>query len=362
MIGAARRRMRQIAAGAVAAMLVLMVAELAVEHFGAAFYHNVVRLGDGGYGYRPGLRGAYLDIESNLLLRLASDDLGTRRGGAGTPIEATETPIVVAGNSYVDAREVRVEERFSDLLNRSLAASGRPVRVFNLGVQGQAIINHIDRIRHFDRLLAPKLVILGLTVGADFDDAAQITFRGGQELRYVATETGVELSTRELSRSELILRDIRSTFRGLWLGRILLQGKIQLGEWIVQGEAAGQRALCPGSLDPRQNRAPAFRLTEALVDELHERLGARLVVLLIPDDRQLRIAPGDRNCDLTKAEFWLAQRIAAKGIHVVSVLDDLRATTEQTYFPGGHLNPAGHRVIANVLARHVGPILEPAPP
>ena len=329
-------------------MAILFLAEIAVQQLAAASYDNVVRFPQGGYGYVPHLRGAYRSIESGDLFALETEEHGSRDVQRRWQRGAEGLDVVVVGNSFVDATALPVDKRFTSLL-----ADGLQARVYNLGVQGQSLVNHVDRALYAENALAPDFVVLPVTVAADFIDTAQVTYRGTTRFNWTATSEGVSREITELGRGELLLRRLRAALRQLWLVRIGQQLRNQFMQWATGGMAE-ETTACAIAVTPAPAGEAAYRLVEALIEDLHAVMGERLLVLLIPTEAQVS-RPADTDCDWDRPERWAERFSVQQQLRVVSLLPALRTKKEAVFYPGGHLNRRGHAVAAAVLANEIAP-------
>ena len=326
----------------IASLAILTFTEVAIHQLAAASYDNVIRFPEGGYGYVPNMQGVYRSIESGRLFALETEAHGARDVRQVWQRGADGLDVVVVGNSFVDATALPINERFTSLLAHRLNA-----RVYNLGVQGQSLVNHVDRALFAEVALAPELVVFPLTTNADFNDTAQVTYRGKTRIAWTATADGVIRDVAELGNGELLLRDVRSRLRRLWLVRIGQQLRNQLVQW-ANGGMTTEAASCAAAVAPAPAGEAAFRLVEALIEDLHAVLGDRLVVLLIPSEAQV-LHPAAVACDWDRPERWAAKFAAEQNFRLVSLLPALRSETDAVFYPGGHLNRRGHSVAVQVL-------------
>lgn len=176
----------------------------------------------------------------------------------------------------------------------------------NLGVNGQNIVNHLDRALWAERRLQPVLFVFVLTVASDFYQTTQITFRDNRRITYAAGADGMVQREDVLSRWEITVRRVRGWLRRFWLVRIGHQLFVQVRNWTLVGADETALDACPASLGPDSPQVLAgYRLTEAIVAELAQTVGDRLQVLQIPD-----VAQGDGRGRLRLAT---AREVACRG-------------------------------------------------
>lgn len=333
-------------AGLAAMLAIVLGGEWFVGTFSPASYDNVIRSAQGGYAYVPEVRGAYRSIESQRLFRLETNAMGARDkewapSGDGLRID-------VVGNSFVDATGVAIRERFSARLEERLRGAGIPAHVQNLGVQGQSLINHVDRALMAERDHHPDLVVLALTVSADFLAAPQTTFRDDSRVSFALAADGVHREQVRLGDSELRTRHLRAWIRERWLGRIAYQLYLQTTQW-TNGRFGVAPPACAAATSPDgQTREDGFRLTEAIVGDLLAQLGQRLVIILIPSEDQM-LRPAGLDCDWTAPSRWLVDYARRTGAQAIDLSGPFQEQTQPQFFPHGHMNPAGHRTVAETL-------------
>jgi hypothetical protein len=107
-----------------------------------------------------------------------------------------------------------------------------------------------------------------------------------------------------------------------------------------------------------------MRVTEQLLRLARDgarNLDARLVVLVIPERSQVMRAEGSPPTGLDDIEQHFIAWFAREGILHVEALASLRGALrrgEDVFFQrDGHLNAAGHRVVGELLARQLAPLL-----
>ena len=345
-------------------LLIAAAGELLVGQFAPSFYDHVVRMDgtSGAYAYVPNIQGAFRDQESGLLQRLQTNSQGFRDSERPWTRLPGVSDIVVAGNSFVDARQVQLEKRFTSRLESELSRAGRETRVFNLGIHGQNIVNHVDLALYAEETLAPAMAVVVLDLPADFAGfTSQTTYRHGRRIVYDAGSDPVSRSEQELNSWESKVRSIRSMLRRLWLVRIAQSTEAQISLWLAnfgQRRAANDPMACPAALRIGSPTADAsFRLAKALIDDLHQVLGKRLLIVLIPAEAQLSPTANEKDCDWTRSERWLQNLAERDGVAAVSLLSPLQAHRREVFFPGGHLTAAGHEIVAEALRERIEALL-----
>jgi hypothetical protein len=327
-----------------------------------------------------------------------------------------EARVLVLGDSFAEGLGVDAGARFSSLLVDRLRPlwPGRQVRVVNAGQIGTAPADYLENLADFGMALDPAVVVITVYAGNDFfrgralarwnrpvretlpADAAAPSWLFGYVRRAGALVAG--------DRTALVRR-LRSA--DLW--PLVFGGPIDASRYrallgglgVTDAEmAAATRAMDPalvadfdaGLVNPatlveaigeRVAAARGERPTKLMTARYADVRGlargfarardvlathdARLVVLVVPDVHD--VMPAAHAAFLRRLAVWpsLRMRIAARlgrklvavlGRHGVTVADPraaLASAPEPTYHVmDGHLNAAGHRIVAEAVARALG--------
>lgn len=113
---------------------------------------------------RPGLDTTYATWRRGTLSHIHVNALGFRDGDRAVPRESGVRRVVVTGDSITFGIGVNDEEAFPQQLQRQLAEQGTTdVEVWNAGVPGYAMADHLGLLRRRILPLRPDLVVLQLS-------------------------------------------------------------------------------------------------------------------------------------------------------------------------------------------------------
>jgi hypothetical protein len=336
-------------------ILILVAAEFLVGMLMPSFYDPVVRNANDSDArvYAPNIRAAYRDTESGALLRVRTNHLGFRDIDRPMVKQPGVMDIVVLGNSFIAAHQVRSEERLTNLLERKITLQGRKARVFNFGIQGQNAINHMDLALFSERAFSPDFIVFFLTVDSDFLQDNLTTFRENRKITYVFRTNAVVREDEEIGPEQLFARRIRNAIYGLWLVRIAYQTYLQTRTWLASvgtTEKFSTDQSCPTTLrgNSTASKAP-FQITRAILADLYQLVGDRLLVVLLPSQTQFLPTKSTETCNWDFVEHWLNELSQLTNIHTLSLQSVFQAQTQPVFLPGGHLSHLGHEVVASAL-------------
>ena len=314
------------------------------------------------YRLAPGHRGTITNrVEFSTAVRVNRAGL---RGPEVGPKREGVLRILAAGDSFTFASTVEEAEAWIALLGEQLGGHGIPAEGLNGGVNGYGVPDATAWVAAHGVPLEPDLVVLGVFVGNDLQDAnpglaqAEVvdglleapTSRGGWKRWLYYHSHLFVLAKRGLPYP------IQSRLRGL----------LGLAEpWdltVRRQEAAVYRRA-----DSEAVRLGAEATDRALeqLQQLAEQRGIRLAALLIPAPAQvdpaawqslfaeLGLDPSGHDPDRPTAIF--RDLLARRGIPALDLTGALREEREQRaflYYPiDQHLTPEGNRVAARELAR-----------
>jgi len=331
------------------------------------------------------------------------------------PPDAHGTPrVLVLGDSFAEGLGVDVDHRFSSLLRSSLATGDRKPVVINAAQIGTAPGDYANNLADFGMALAPDLVLVTIFAGNDFLNGAALT-RWQRPVRAslppdVGASDGI-LTFTDLRRAFRLVHDrdalvrrlrgvdlwplmygrsideslyvslmptvsaaeieaairpmdptlLRDFYEGLLNPSTLLEAMIERVR-IARGMSSG-RVYHSHSADVRG----VARCMRRLRDMMAERGGA-LVVVVIPDVhemmpaahdaflRRLAIRPNVRMRIAGPLRRKLVGELRRLQVRTVDPSPELAAASMPVYHVmDGHLNDAGHRVVADVIARALAP-------
>lgn len=268
------------------------------------------------------------------------------------------TRILVLGDSYVFGQGCALDETFTKVMERM----GKGLEVINAGVGGYGTLNELRLFRKYGLALKPDIVILCFYEGNDLVDNLVFSLIRPRDERAGPLEERLFSHLRVYELLRCSLRIVRMKMN-----------------WLLGPEEQPLPGVTvPGGLDPtRENPMAQFvrrtgpkldrawTLTVNAIAELHEvakENRAKLVVVSVPANFQVTTAdwrealPGGA----TYAEYYapdvvtlrLGLTCADMGIPFLSLLRPFQqaAAKQRLYLrPDGHLNPAGHRLAAELI-------------
>ncbi|HYB99314.1 MAG TPA: GDSL-type esterase/lipase family protein [Candidatus Limnocylindrales bacterium] len=256
--------------------------------------------------------------------------------------------ILALGDSFTMGYGVERGSIFTDLLEKNLGAD-----VVNTGTGGYEIVHQVQVVEEYGRKLAPDAVVYVLYLGNDLAQNDEWQRSGdGTSL----TSLVRQYPTRQPRQIKLL-----QLARNLRYGMRMRHGE-ERGEWLP---FEGYLALCARELTPAA-RAD-YDLSAALLAELRDRvaaLDAPLLVVLLPyrsmvepqarESLKAKVPDLDSAYDLTRPAREIGERLRALGIDFLDATPALdqahRSSGAALYFAvDGHLNEAGHRVLADLL-------------
>lgn len=273
------------------------------------------------------------------------------------------------GDSYVQADHVELEETFYRRLDDQLRPEG--IEPFAFGIAGWGTLHSLMAYRVLGQRFDLDLVVYVFVKNDPGDQLAAIQHgRKGK----VTDKPAALLAGNDQGFSVQVDRSVES---GPQRVRRYIEGKFtlyrvvraSLKAWTLSGEASAGissgRPRVPDQNDlpstwPPDLLADARLLTRRVLarfrDEV-ERDGRRFAVLYAPrgnGEIEGRLREADRWLP------WLAETCAELGVRLIDPTDALRQhhTSERPMY-ADHWSPAGHAVIADVLAEPIRELLRP---
>ena len=342
---------------------------------------------------RPGVEYLQAD-EGRALVRFNAAGFRDEEWSLAKPADTFR--IAVLGDSYVEAVQVALGERFTEVLERELdgtpAVGDRRVHVLTFGVSGFGTAQELMCLRHHVWQYSPDLVILAVTTGNDLrnNSRALQNDEGRPYFAYVNGSLTLDTSFRQSAdhrrsaRRELALgviersRAAQAAYR-FWQNRSSLARRVRIRDAARAteiGEEAGLDSWAyMESTDTRRNEA--WKVTEGLFSlmsrEVAER-GAQFLLVTLSNAIQVHPNPEIREKFMRRLGvddlFYPERRIAAAGRRDAFVVVNLApglldyATTTGAFLHGfgerlgsGHWNQEGHREAGRRLAAEVRNLL-----
>jgi hypothetical protein len=371
-----------IVAGGLVAVLIFELLLRAIGYSAPVWYRPDAQLG---WTLRPGAAG-WFTREGHAFVKVNS--AGQR--DLDYPLAKPDGVyrIAVLGDSYAEAMHVQREEAFWALLPGRLHACGfepgKRIEVLNFGVSGYGTAQEYLVLESAAARYRPDLVLLQFTNGNDVrnnsaaleDEKARPFFTlqadGGLRIdqsfaaspRFSENNSLTHEFVRRISDHSRVVQLVRN-FRNV----PLVQKAHANGNDVEQGLEALVLA------EPRERSwDEAWRITEGLIAKTADqakRNGAKFLVITVPyaiqvhPDRQVRAALqaklGVR--DLFYPDRRIAAFSQAHGIAALPLAYDMQRLAEErrAYYHGfpnigmgrGHWNPEGHRIAADLIARHL---------
>jgi hypothetical protein len=244
---------------------------------------------------------------------------------------------VAVGDSFVFGNDVTASENFSARLEQNWH-----LEVLNMGVPGYGIDQSYLKYRHFGADYHPDIVLFGIYV-PDYARST-VAFTAFAKPQFVAREGGVELTNQPVPSPASELRRIAPLLAGRWYlqtfaADLWYRAKPADPQFFDRADEVVGFILreLTSDLSPRQRlllihipRGETFTTPEPVHDEMHRRLLALYRSLGIDHiDLAAEFAqPGDSEPGSPLERFYVIRDSGA----------------------AGHLNPAGHRRVAELIA------------
>ena len=274
--------------------------------------------------------------------------------------------VLVLGDSFMEALQVRLEDSFPRLLEQRLSAmTGQRVEVINAGVSGWGTDQQLQYLTEYGLALKPDLVLIAMTLHNDVSDNLGEQFhvlRGDQ----VVARPPFEIPAREFRL--LKVKDYLASHSHLTQ---LMRRYKHLGE--VRG-AARQLDDHVSQLLRKEEPAPiekGWRLTTGLIGEFRrqaETVGARTAVFLIPLSIQVyedalrqwladHELPGS-SIALERPQAMMQRVGRLTRVDVIDLLEPFREWHRREgkslhLVKEGHWNVDGHRLATAVVAEEL---------
>jgi hypothetical protein len=312
--------------------------------------------------------------------------------------QAGTVRIALLGDSFVQAREVAKEERFGEILEARLNASGRfkdRVEVLNFGVAGYGTADELLTFRYVAKAYSPDIVLVAFFAGNDIINNVK-TLQRNTNRPYLVLENGalkLDTSFRQdpghvmtwqrrlaywaIDRSRLLQVVYRARER--FQGTGVHVERAEVAESAGFEEVGINRMVLAAPSVPKWEHA--WATTEAILSQLHREVeaeGARLLVVTLTMGPQVHPDAAMRERLRARLDvpdlFYPDDRIRrtgeANGFPVLTLARPFqeRADTSGAYFHGfentklgtGHWNAAGHRLAADLIAAEIDRLTQTA--
>ena len=280
------------------------------------------------------------------------------RGPIPDPSPPTDvTRILLIGDSQTEGLQVRHEETYGAVLQRSLERRVPEQRfeVVNLGVSAYGTHQEVLTLRRYGARVRPCWVVLGFYPGNDLSDNVRwplVTEDGN----------GVRLAEHRFSTGHRLWLGTK-----VWLASVshLYTLSVAQIKALLSRPLLGRVGLIEHSAPYAEGALRPIRITEQLMLIARRdarSLGAQLIVLVIPERSQvLRFEEEPQSGrDAIEQQFvaWF-DREAVRHVEVLAALRAARERGESPFFKiDGHLNSTGHRVVGETLADRMVQVIQ----
>lgn len=305
--------------------------------------------------------------------------------------------IAILGDSNVEALQVDYKDTFSALLERHLTGclslAGRPIEVLNFGVSSYGTAQQLLTFRHVARAYSPDLVVSAGFMGNDIRNNSQELETDKVRPFFVVNGDGLAEDNSFANSAEFKRRTGRLR---VFLDKLRVLRVVQLAYHFKDRVEliAGASALKPADavkstdsdafevgLDDEVYSEPkskawldAWVVTERILEAMSKEVAAanaKLLIMTLSTGIQVHPDPALRRRFFDARghgdEFYPDRRIetiASKlNVDSLSLAPQIQriAEREKTFFHGfsntrlgtGHLNQAGHRVVAEITAEKI---------
>ena len=274
--------------------------------------------------------------------------------------------ILLLGDSFMEANQVKLEDAFSTLLADQLTQSARrPIEVINASVSGWGTDDQLTYLVRHGYRFSPDLVLVGVTLHNDVQDNQRQRFHSYVDGRLQ------EKRVNQLPATDFVILQVKEILAShSHLYQVLL--KVKSTSW-VRNEQEKLNSHVLGLLEKKQNSSiqQGWGLTRLLFREMKKmsaEMGAPVVVFLIPlrlqvSEQSLRsfLEAHDIVSDqivLDRPQRDMTQIGSDEGIEVIDLLAEFRRSEknspDQLYLAvDGHWTAAGHRLASEIVANRL---------
>ena len=256
-----------------------------------------------------------LQIDVNkppLHFRANTNNIGLRGDGVLPPKTPGERRIVILGDSFTWGIGVESKQTFSEILERKLKESGaQNVRIINAGMPSYGTVHELAFHRAYSAELGADAIILAYYPNDDDDNSVPYRFLDGY----------------------------------IWRDPTLIFGQPSfVVELVVQRTRLG---LEKSGIWRPKNRPDGRALSLKLIREVQESCATNhwpFFVLDIPARESTKfVAPFEHSTAFRPLDV--------PADHLITMRDEVESLSESPYLEEHHLNPAGHELTAQVLAK-----------
>jgi len=294
-----------------------------------------------GHRYRPLARARHVTPEFDV--EYAIDDRGLRARSTPAPADTASLRVVFVGDSFTFGDANAEPDTWVRLTEATLRQRGYAVECVNAGVQGYDTRAELWYLRELLPALRPDVVVLGFTANDVYSNAPEETPAPSSAL------------THRGSRSRLHVVALAR--------RIMAQNDHVYTRLFAMSSRNLYYAIPPGEHAERQ-----YRVTRDLMAAMNASCrmqGVPFLVVSIPQQFSVLARARDlefKNLDASAVDANLVSGIRNLDFPWVETLpllaDTYRASDVPLFYRlDGHLTPAGNRVVADIAARVLEPVL-----
>jgi lysophospholipase L1-like esterase len=266
--------------------------------------------------------------------------------------------IAILGDSMTFGQGVEASQAYPKVLESLLKAGKRECQVLNFGVFSWGPGEYYAYLKNDVLRYHPDIVAVGFFLGGDFFDTvnSKVVVQDG-ELVVNSSRSGGMLESRKFTQ----FIPFSSWLRGhSHLFRLAGVALFSPKEIVVSGyrydlnKPYEDMLYSPHSnVFLRDDPQSIFSLNQAVIKAMAAAVndtGGRFVVILIPESKQVKTASIE-GLDYSIPNRAMADFLHAAGIPFVDATEALRRASDNAYYPQeGHLNPVGHRLVAEAVA------------
>jgi len=294
------------------------------------------------------------------------NSLGMRDREHGVRKEKGIFRIMLLGDSFLEAFQVRYEDSFTSIVERKLGKQfGCPIEVLNAGVSGWGTDDQLTYLKRYGLSLTPDMVVVVMTLHNDVMDNLREKFHMVREGRLV------EKPFRRTGWAQYKVLELKG-----WLAARLHLYQLFLRYWRserVRGEAQllDNHVVNLFKERPIDGVKEGWEITGLLLKEMKvtiDRSGGKMAIVLVPLSLQLyenEFAGLVMRHRLDREEIMVdgpQKRMmrwgTQEGVQVIDLLPAFKVAAARNqgrlYLRGdGHWNEDGHRLAAEVVAKEL---------
>ena len=284
---------------------------------------------DLGWRGRPNGSGVYIRKADGIRVPFHYNNIGFRDKDV-FPKEANQRRVMLLGDSFIENLEVKFEDTFPALVEKSLKQSSSNWESVIIGSQGYSTAQELLAFRKFKDLVDPDIVVQLFYCGNDFEDNLRTSFA------FLDEHGKLQIPPQKDSWLSIQLRTAQR-----WLYEtshvVFLVKNILQSVGAVDVANASKNAV---DADEEHKREIAAQLIQQLSKEVAQK-SARFYMVIIPFRDDLKQGKSDR-------PKFILDKCKDFGVTALDLTDYLSA--QQHYFTTDiHFNTEGHQVVAHAI-------------